>query len=80
MSDSGYQRDNPVIPFPTYNFCCLEFELTHLPVTKMAAIVADDIFKCIVLHENCRITIQISLKLVPRSPMDNKAAFVQVMA
>ena len=44
----------------------------------MAAILADDIFKCIFLYENDRIPIQISLKLVPKSPIDNKQALVQV--
>ena len=46
----------------------------------MAAILADDIFKCIFLDENYRIPFQISLKFVPRSPIDNKPALVQVMA
>ena len=46
----------------------------------MAAILADNIFKCIFLNESDKITIQISLKLVPRSSIDNKAALVQVMA
>ena len=46
----------------------------------MAAILADDIFKCISLNENNRIQIQISPKFVPRSPIDNKPALVQVMA
>ena len=46
----------------------------------MAAIVADDIFKCIFLNEHDKIPIQISLKLVPRSPIDNKPVLVQVMA
>ena len=46
----------------------------------MAAILADDIFKCIFLYENGRILIQISLKLLPKSPIDIKAALVQVMA
>ena len=45
----------------------------------MAAIVADDIFKCIFLNEHDKIPIQISLKLVPRSPIDNKPVLVQVM-
>ena len=54
--------------------------LTHIPLDKMAAILADDIFKCIFLNENDRIPIQISLKYVPRSPIDNKPALVQVMA
>ena len=46
----------------------------------MAAILADDIFKCILLNENYIIPIQISLKFVPRSPIDNKSSLVQVMA
>ena len=46
----------------------------------MAAILTDDIFKCIFLNENDRIPVQISLKFVPRSPINNKAALVQVMA
>ena len=53
--------------------------LTHLPLDKMAAILADDIFKCIFLNEKNKIPIQISLKLVPRGPIDNKPALVQVM-
>ena len=44
----------------------------------MAAILADDIFKCIFLNENDKI--KMSLKLVPRSPIDNKSALVRVMA
>ena len=46
----------------------------------MAAILADDIFKCIFLNENVRIAIEISLKFVPKGPIDNKSALVQVMA
>ena len=37
----------------------------------MAAILADDIFKCIFLKENDKILIPISLKFVPISPIDN---------
>ena len=46
----------------------------------MADILADDIFNCIFLNENDRIPIQISLKYVPMSPIDNMSALVQVMA
>ena len=56
------------------------FQLTQLPLDKMAAILADDIFKCIFLNENDRIPIQISLTFVPRSHIDNKPALVQAMA
>ena len=54
--------------------------ITHLSLVKMAAIVADNIFKCIFLNENDKIPIQISLKLLPRYPIDNKPALVPVMA
>ena len=53
--------------------------LSSSPLYKMAAILADDIFKCIFVNENDRIPIRISLKFVPRCPFDNKAALVQVM-
>ena len=47
----------------------------------MAVILADDIFKWNFLNENDRtIPIQISLKFVRKSPIDNKSALVQVMA
>ena len=46
----------------------------------MAAILADGIFKGIFLNETDKIPIQISLKLVPRSPIDIKSALVRVMA
>ena len=50
--------------------------LTHPLLDKMDAILADDIFKWIFLNENGRIPIQISLKFVPTSPIDNKPALV----
>ena len=46
----------------------------------MAAILADDIFKCIFVNENFRISIKISRKFVPEGPIDNKSALVRVMA
>ena len=46
----------------------------------MAAILADDIFTCIFVNEKLRILIQISVKFVPKGPIDNKSALVQVMA
>ena len=60
----------------------LEFyrKLTHLPLDKMGTVLADYSFKCIFMNEKFLIAIQISLKLVPRGPIDNKPALVQVMA
>ena len=40
----------------------------------------DDIFKCIFLNENVWIPIKISLKFVPKSPINNIPALVQIMA
>ena len=53
--------------------------LTHLPLDKMTATLAGDYFKCIFLNENDRIPIWFSMKFVPRSPIDNKPALVQVI-
>ena len=38
--------------------------------------IPDDIFKCIVLNENAWIAIKISLKYVPKGPIDNIPALV----
>ena len=46
----------------------------------MAATLADDNFKRIFLNENDRIPIRFSLKFIPMSAIDNKAALFQVMA
>ena len=40
----------------------------------------DDIFKCIFLNENIQILIEISLKFVPKGPINNIPALVQIMA
>ena len=41
---------------------------------------ADDTFKRIFLNENFRISIKISLKFVPKRPINNNPALVQIMA
>ena len=41
---------------------------------------ADDIFKCIFFNENVWILIKISLKFVPKGPINNIPALVQIMA
>ena len=46
----------------------------------MATVLADGMLKCIFFNENDKILVQISLKFVPSSPIDNKLALVQVMA
>ena len=54
--------------------------LTQLPLDKMAAILADDIFRCIFMNEKFCILIEISLKFVPKGPINNNPALVQLMA
>ena len=46
---------------------------------KIAAIVTDDISKWIFVNKNGRIPTQISLKFIPKSPVDNKPTLVQVI-
>ena len=41
---------------------------------------ADDTFKRIFLNENVRISIKISLKYVPKGPINNNPALIQIMA
>ena len=41
---------------------------------------ADDIFKCIFLNENVWISINISLKFIPKFLIDNISSLVQIMA
>ena len=45
----------------------------------MAAIFPDDIFKCIFLNENASITIKMSLRFVPKGPINNIPTLVQMM-
>ena len=60
--------------------CVSGLKLTHLPKDKMAAILADNIFKSIFLNGNYLILNKISLKFHSRIPIDNKPALVRVMA
>ena len=53
--------------------------LTHWGQDKMAAILPDNIFKCIFLNENVWISIKISLKVVPKGLINNIPALVQIM-
>ena len=41
---------------------------------------ADDILKCTFLNENVSIAIKISLKFVPKGPVNNISVLVQIMA
>ena len=41
---------------------------------------ADDIFKCIFLNENVLISIKISLKFIPKGPINNIPTLAQIMS
>ena len=47
---------------------------------RQNGLFADDTFKHIFLNENIRISIKISLKFVPKVPINNIPALVQIMA
>ena len=54
--------------------------LTNWVWDNMAANFVDNIFKCIFLNENARISIKISLKFVPQGPINNIPTLVQTMS
>ena len=55
--------------------------LTHRSLEKNENFFfADDTFKWIFVNENGRISIKLSLKFVPKSPINNTPALVQTMA
>ena len=78
MNSSDYKIPN--IVRHAVNVMCIYAWTNSSPLYKMAAIDADDTFNSIFLKENNRIPIQISLKYVSRSPIDNKTALVRVVA
>ena len=66
MSPYGISR-----PFQQVNTLRLRQNCRHF---------SDDAFKCIFLHENCRILHEISLKFVLKGPLNNITGLVQIMA
>ena len=50
------------------------------PPRKNGRHFADNIFKCIFMNEKFCILIEISMKFVPKGPIDNNSALIQVMA
>ena len=50
--------------------------LTYVPLDKMAAVLADNNFKCIFFNEKICILMKISLKFVPNGPTGNNPALI----
>ena len=61
-----------------YKLCC--HWLNSLRPRQNGRNFADDTFKRIFLNENVLISIKISLKFVPKGPMNDIPALVQIMA
>ena len=60
--------------------CSLEVQVNSLRPRWNEQHFADDIFKRIFFNENVWISIKISLKFVPKGPINNMPALVQIMA
>ena len=71
-----------VIAHPCFNFRCsiINLAFNTLRPRQNGHRFADDTFKRIFLNENVRILIKISLKYVPKGPINNIPALVQIMA
>ena len=55
-------------------------QLTHWGRDKMAAIFQTRFFKCVFMNEKRWISISISLKFVPKGPINNSPALVRLVA
>ena len=67
-----------VRPYHLYNWSF--YVVYSFPPGQNGRHFAHDIFKRIFWNENFGNVIQFSLKVVPKAPIDNKSALVQVMA
>ena len=66
-------------------WCVCSQELQHLKFNTLrprqnGCHFADDVFKCIFLNENVWILLKISLKFVPKGPINNIPSLVQIVA
>ena len=79
LSTVGFQQSN-ITPYSIQLCsgirCKRNLTLNHLPLDKMGAILADDIFRCIFVNEKLCILIKISLKFVPKGSINNIPALV----
>ena len=84
-ASAGSMLQTPDILWSNTTLCCThqdkDKENVHtLRPRQNGRRFADDTFKCIFLNENVRILIKISLKFVPKGPINNNPALVQIMA
>ena len=50
------------------------------PLAQNGCLFTDDTFRCIFVNEKLCILVKISLTFVPKGPIDNNPALVQIMA
>ena len=85
---SHWLRPYSAIDIKKNRICCGDFYLFDNSVLMPPSLRArqngcdftDNIFKCIFVNENVSILIKISLKFVPKGPIDNIPALVQIKA
>ena len=68
------------MPGPVFVSCTLKSWSNSSPPGQNGRLFADDIFRCIFVNEQFCFFIKISLKFVPKSPIDNNPALVKIMA
>ena len=81
-SQSDY-KNNCLIMFLSFHFSSLWNDVMALNILRPRQNghhFTDDISKCIFLNENGQISIKIPLKFVPKVPINNIPALVQIMA
>ena len=83
MTGTPHDRTRPVDPREMWLWFWMFYFRTQsntLRPRQNGRRFADDTFKRIFLNENVRISIKISLKFVPKGPINNNPALVQIMA
>ena len=78
-----YQNSDIFIQEKAWNMAAILYQshcVNSLRPRQNGRHLADDMFKCIFLNENVWIPIAISLKFVPKVPINNIPALVQIMA
>ena len=60
--------------------CCIALNINTLRLRQSGHHFPDDTFKCIFFNENVWILIKMSLKFVPKGPINNIPTLIQIMA
>ena len=63
-----------------YAVCFTTFLFNVLRSTQNGRLFPDDIFQCIFFNENVWLSVNISVKFIPKGPINNIQALVQIMA